>query len=230
MRQYSKFNYLISAALSLAMLIIGHLTVRAQEETEVVDTPQKKQTFRFVYVAPDRAVDKKTLEADINTIRDNANQDKSPVIFYLANGKKPIIVELNTDENNDSSAYSSKLIYYINNNTSWTVDISDRQQIRELLLQKGIIDDQGNLTYGRTELYFYVGKEFWVGSKNETIIGALYFDINAAKYKGNDALFQYNVYFYCPPGQDNIDRDKPFGNLNPDGINEEVKVRRRQSL
>lgn len=207
----------------------GTFIARAQEYSESIDSLKKEQTFRFVYIAPDRAVDKRALTADLKVLYDNMLRDESPTIFYLANGKKPIIVEFNTGANNQDD-YETKLMYQINTNTSWTVDISDRTNIREILLRQNIIDAQGQLIYGRTEIYYLVGREFWEGRKNESIIGALYFDLDAARYKGNDALFQYNVYFYCPPAQDNCSSEHPFGKLNPDGINEEIKVRRRQNL
>lgn len=228
MRFFSfKHFYLTAISSFLIMMLWGSpLLASAQDENEVEKTGQ---TFRFVYVAPDRAVDKKALLADIKTVYDNTLQSNSPTIFYLANGKKPIIVEFNTGAKNHDD-YETKFLYQINNNTSWTVDVNDRAHVREILLGKDLFDSQGQLTNGRTEIYFLVGKNFWEGRKNETIIGALYFDLNAAKYKGNEALFQYNVYFYCPPAQDNCNPEIPFGSLNPDGINEEVKVRKRQNL
>ena len=231
MRQhFNKNSIMVKVALSMLMLICGTFTAVAQEEMEDDNNPKKEQTFRFVYVAPDNPMSKETLLNDLKDVYENTVKSGSPTIFYLANGKKPIIVEFNTGMNNQDD-YEIKFVQQINTNKSWIVDISDRQRIRELLLQHGIFDSEGQLAYGRTEVYFHVGKEFWEGRRNETIIGALYFDLDAAKYKGKDALFQYNVYFYCPPAMNNYKWDKPFGDLNPDGINDAVNVRsNRQKL
>ncbi len=224
MKRFSNFSFLLTTVI---ILILKTSTVIAQEKSQESGIAQKDQTFRFVYVAPDKAMDKQALRTSLEESYKVAIEHESPTIFYLANGKKPIVVEINTGANNQED-YENLFKHQIENNTSWIVDVSDRQRIIELLLRQNIIDKHGRLTYKHTVIDFHVGKDFWEGQKNEFIIGALYFDMGFSRYKNNDALFQYNVYLYCP-AQFNYNQECPFGILNPDGINETVKIRKKQN-
>ena len=208
-----------------AMLITSGLFVFSG--TMVAQTEKAQQTFRFVYVAPDRRVDKKTLLGEIEKAKQIAETNGDPAIFYLARGERPIIVSLNTGANNQEDY--DKIVNEISNNTSWTVEASyDRKEVRQLIDESGFLDAEGNLCYERYEISFHVGNMFWDRKRNESVIGALFFDINAAKYINNNA-FQFYVYLYCPPAEDNkCDREKPFGILNPDDINSNIKVQRKQ--
>ena len=217
----------ILSAMTLTMMSLLATPVFGQEDV----LENKEQTFRFVYIAPDRTVDIPTITSELKTLKDNTTANGYPAVFYLANGESPVIVEFNIGKNNQED-YERQLKYMIENNTSWRVESTfDRKRVENILSGYNVVDSNGNLTYSSTELSFHVGKNFWDNHWNEKLIGAIFFDLNVAKYIGTPA-FKFNVFFYCPPAYDsneNYSREKPFGELNPDGINDKVTPIRKQT-
>lgn len=209
-----KYVLLLFPLLTLA------LSAMAQEETDIDDGNENK-IFRFVYVAPDNTMTQQRLLADLNDHRNHVVSEGSPAIFYLASGHDPIVVKFKLDDDN-SDDFESQMLGFLKQSMSTNVEASyDRQHIRELLSQYDFIDEEGNLTYKKMEFDFHVGNTFWSLHNNETVIAALFFEMNIAKYMEDDKV-QFNVYFRCPPSRGDYNREKPFGELNPDNINERV--------
>ncbi len=218
-----KKRYLLLFALLLGL----NVSVMAQEEQQadelepVESEVQKKQTFRFIYVAPDNAMTQQRLFAALNDHRNHIANEGAPAIFYLASGNSPIIVKFNL-ANDNKADFENELLYYLKQSMSTKVEASyDRRRIMELINQYDFIDEKGELKYEKTEFDFHVGKAFWDRGNNEAIIGSLFFGLNAAKYI-NEGRMQFNVFFRCPTSKGSFDRDLPFGNLNLDNINQTI--------
>lgn len=208
----------------LATVMIHLFLFMFSSAPAVAQTDKKEQSFRFVYIASDMRVDKKTLRDELKILRDAAEINSTATVFYLSNSADPQIVEFNIGNNNHSD-YDTRLIYSIDNNQSQPAEADfDRRKIKELLSKYGIIDEEGQLNYKEFIMDFHVGKRFWDMHRNESVIGALYFDLNFSKYYGNND-YQFIVNFYCPPAEDKYDHDKAFGDLNPDDINRKNLVR-----
>lgn len=219
MKKLPIINSLAAMQLFLFCLITP---VYGQDNTE-----NKANQFYFTYIAPDRAVDVAALRDRINETVEKVRKNNCPAIFYLATGTNPIIVKLNTgnDETTTDDDYANKIDYMLKTNTSWQLDTpNDIKCIHELLRENSYVNDEGHLRYSLTELDFHVGSNFWEQKCNESFIGRLYFELNAAQYYQNPA-FRFNVYFYYPPAlRGNYDMENKFGMLNPDGINEKVTL------
>lgn len=222
MNNYLFINQFLTMVLFSTMLLISNARpAKAQN-----DVSRSEHTFRFVYVAPDLAMDVNSLEKDLKTAHDYAMVNDDPAIFYLAGYEKPVIVEINIGKNN-ADDYEDVFIWQIRKNKSWNVENSDRKIVLDLLQKYNLFNAEGNLNWQRTIISFHVGRDFWEGEKNKTLIAPLFFDINAAKYI-DDGNLQFNVNIYCPPNYDKFSTEPPFGGLNPDGINEKVPVRRNK--
>ena len=218
-----KKNYLLLFELLLGL----NATTIAQNEQEndelesIGTETEEKQTFRFVYVAPDNTMTQQRLFSALNNHRNHVVNEGSPAIFYMATGNNPIIVKFNLEDDNHND-FESEMLYYMKNSMSTKVEASfDRQKIIELINQYDFIGEGGELKYDKTEFDFHVGKTFWDQGNNEAVIGSLFFGLNAAKYI-NDGRMQFNVFFRCPTSKGSFDRDNPFGNLNFDGINQKI--------
>lgn len=180
-----------------------------------------EQVFRFIYVAPDNTMTQQRLLADLENHRNYVVSEGSPAIFYLASSHDPIIVKFNLDEDN-SNDFDSQLLGYLKQSMSTNVEAAyDRQRIMELFGQYNFLDDEGFMNYKRVELNFHVGKSFWDFRNNESVISALFFELNAKKYVADEKM-QFNVFFRCPPSRGSFDREKPFGDINLDDINEVI--------
>lgn len=198
-------------------LLLMSFPVSAQDEAEGDDA----KTFRFIYVAPDNAMSQQRLLADLMNHRNYAVSEGSPAIFYLASSHDPVIVKFNLPDDN-SDDFDSQFLGYLKQSMSVNVEASyDRQRILELFRQYNFIDDEGRMNYKKVEINFHAGKQFWEFHNNESVIGALYFELNARKYVKEDKM-QFHVFFRCPPSRGSLDREKPFGDINLDNINENV--------
>lgn len=224
---------LSAAILMLAMLFLNAVPAGAQNEGDGGQKPVSKHIFRFIYIAPDRAVDGKTMLNELKIPLDKATTDGDPTIFYLAHGSSPKIVKFNMGEDIKESQeeYKRNIEYNVGNvkTVSWQLEAaSDRQNILNLLRTYNFIDEDGQFVYGDAVIDFHVGKEVWSKGANESLIGALFFDLDIAKYLG--PKMKMHVYAYWPPADGSPYKDgKPFGELNFDDINKLISPIRKQN-
>lgn len=190
-------------------------------ETSVDQFTIKSKIFRFIYVAPDANMSQQQLIAALNDHRNHVVSDESPAIFYLPSAEQPLIVKFNLDGSNEDD-FDGQLLYNLRETMSWPVNTNfDRKKILELLTEYDFVDSDGNFKYEKVEMIFHVGKKFWDRGNNEAIIAALFFELNASKYIESGKM-QFNVFFRCPPSKGSLDREKPFGDMNLDDINQRV--------
>lgn len=180
------------------------------------------ENFRFIYVAPDNTMNQQGL---IDALVDHYNHivmDETPAIFYLSFKPEPVIVKMNTGNGDNPEDFESQLLYTLRQTMAYSVtpDV-DRANILKLLAENDFVDEDNKPTVDDMEFDFHVGKSFWDAGNNESIIAAIYFDIDAKKYI-EDNKMHFNVIFRCPPSRGNIDRETPFGLMNLDDINEVV--------
>ena len=206
----------------LVLLLVAVAPVMAQDDDEALS--KDEQIFRFVYVAPDNTMTQQRLLADLEDYRNHVVSEGSPAIFYLAAGQDPVIVKFNLGDDN-SEDFDSQLMGYLRQSMSTNVEAGyDRQRILELFTRYNFLNEGGQIAYKQVQLNFHAGKTFWNSGNNETVIGALFFELNAAKFIGdeNGEKMQFNVFFRCPPSRGDFDHEKPFGYINLDGINDKV--------
>lgn len=214
-------KYLFLAALFMVL----NFTAMAQNENETSDDAltmfDEKPTFRFIYVAPDNNMSQQQLLAALNDHRNHIVMEKSPAIFYLVSNNNPVVVKFNMEGDN-SDEFDDSFLYNLRQSMSWNVDAGfDRKNILSMLTQSDFVDKSGEFNYDNVEFDFHVGKTFWDYGNNETVIAALFFELNAAKYM-DEGRMQFNVFFRCPPAKGTLNRENTFGEMNLDNINQYV--------
>ncbi len=198
----------------------GMDSLNSQDDSE-------SKIFRFIYVAPDKKMDRDNLIKKLETYANLINYEESPAFFYLPDDKTPIIVRFHLD--GEEGNLNDELIPNLRKTMSWKVTSDfDCKNILSLLSKTDFIDTDGNIKYKRVDIDFLVGGDFWDKKNNENVIATLFFELNVAKYLGEK--MQFNVYFRGPEYRYNecVDKDNPFGNINYDRINSRVKPRREE--
>lgn len=196
-----------------------------QSENSQVSTGNE-QRFRFIYVAPDKEMNRDNLIARLEEYTNHINSEGSPAIFYLPDNKTPIVVTFNLN-NGENGDLDDEFIPNLKRTMSWKVSSEfDCEYILSLLSKYDFLDSSGEYKYKQVDFDFQVGSDFWVKKNNEKIIPILYFELNVAKFLGE--RMQYNVYFRGPEYRYNecVDKGMPFGPMNLDDINNKIKPRR----
>lgn len=220
----------IITAICSAMFFFAALPAVAQdEEEEEVVTNFKNMNYKLVYIAQDKSMDQQSLETNMRDAFNHAIAE-GPAIFYLSCGKDPIIVKFNfSDDYREKDVireeFEEKILLPLQEQLSHSVVASfDKEQLLELIQQNNYIDSDGMLIYGNTDIEFYVGQDFWDERNNEALIASLFFELNIAPLKRANETFNFNVL--CPRRVNFRDDTAPFGDLNPDGINQIVSPQR----
>ena len=233
MKSFSFKFRVTNRLLVLAMLVLCAGTVVAQEETYEENMPAAPQSFSLVYIAQDESMPIQEMEKKLNAAWNRATQN--PTIFYLSRGREePIIVKVNTEEvaNQDGfgeyiqrirEEFDGKLIAAIKEGIPYSVDgASDKWKLLELLREHPIVTPEGTPLYNETFVDFHVGQDFWTAGFNESVIAALFFELNFKQFVADN--FYFNVF--CPRAL-NYDEDAgPFGYLNPDDCRRYINLDR----
>lgn len=210
-----KTPYLLILLLMLAFPAI------AQEDSfdDSMVPATEAQKFRFIYVAPDNTMSQKGLIEALVDHHNHIVSEDSQAIFYLSFKPEPIIVKINTGTGDNPDDFESELLYTLRQTMAYNVTPDlDRANILRLLNENDFVDEKNNFIKDNFEFDFHVGKSFWDSGSNESVIAAIYFDIDAKKYI-EDGKMQFNVIFRCPPSKGTLNRETPFGEMNLDDIN-----------
>ena len=208
-------NRIYSILTALALLAGFTMSAWAQGD----DDPSQ-QTFRLVYIAHDNSMSVQALEKSLQDAYNHAMME-GPTVFYMANGSNPIIVRINMADDNRGD-FENVLLSSLRSQPNHTIDGSgDKRRIIEMLNQHNFVTTEGDLRYGQTAFEFFVGKSFWTNYNNETLIGALFFELDIVNFIMGGRV-SFNVY--CPRTFMPDNAQEPFGPLNPDGINQIISL------
>lgn len=201
--------------LAFMALCLTATPIMAQDGEE---SPEE-QSFQFVYIAQDHSMSVQSLTEQLRDVYNHAIME-GPTIFYLSRGTSPIIVKVNLTDDNRGD-FEEEILAKVREQESPSVDGGhDKRQILQLLRDNNFVDETGHLVYGRTDFKFYVGQSFWTMGNHEAVIAPLYFELDIANFISSET-FNFNVY--CPRNID-LDNNAPFGILNPDGINDDIRL------
>ena len=206
-------NSMLAFAGNASMLYDGDIEKTGDDNQAAL----KQQTFNFIYVAPDNNMDMRNLLSELGGYKDSDD----PTVFYFVAGDAPIVMRCNMVDDN-SSGFDDFIKDYLKWDMSkWTVNpISDKSNILSLLSKYDFLDENGELKYKEVQIIFNVGEAFWTEGYNETVIAALFFELNVAEYleKG----MQFRIFLR---GTSEFDNDNPFGAMNFDNINKNKKIK-----
>lgn len=183
----------------------------------------KEKDLTIVYIAHTTNVPLAKLVNMLEERYRGGVQFSNDVIFYLSNGSEPLIVNVNTAEDNNGD-FEPMIIDELWAKRSHDVDpYTDVANLIDLINKNDFVDANGKLNYLSVTFDFFVSEEFWTMKFNESIIAKLYFalDINGIKKKNPDLFF--NVY---RPSEVELkyENGKPFGLKDLDNINSNIMV------
>ena len=222
MKPLSFISWLPDFILLMALFITGACPMDAQENmTE--ESASSTQSFSLVYIAQDESMPIQEIERKLRTAWNRSIQN-GPTIFYLSRGREdPIIVKVNMEGEDNREKYDDELIPYIKQGIPHSVDgPHDKQQLMKLLQEYTVLNSDGTPLYKDTYFEFHVGQDFWTAGYNETVIAALFFELNIKKYITDN--FHFNVF--CPRSVKYNEDAGPFGLLNPDDCRRNINLDR----
>lgn len=197
------------------LIVVAVLTVFKVSAQNSYSDIQKK--FLFVYIAHDNQTSVENLCTKLRVYyEESVIYQGNVAVFYLANESNPMIVEINTpDDNRDDF---EKMISMIQNNNSHPVyPINDLQQILKLFEKLKLTRDDGlSLQYETVDWFFYVTSNFWDRNYNEELVAKLCFVMGTENFD----KYNFQMKFYHPDYDEfKVDEKYPFGLKNYADIN-----------
>ena len=154
--------------LLLVSLLLGTAPTLGQEKSE--------QDLAFIYIAHDEYTAVQSLiERLKEAFADAINYPESrAVIFYLANAENPIVVQVNTK--NDNQQEFDRIVDELQTKRPHNVEpVVDCAKIQEIFNADDLIDDEGKGLYRSVEWTYCVNSTFWALMYNESVIASLFF-------------------------------------------------------
>lgn len=184
---------------------------------------QEKQDreLNFYYIAHDRSTNVQHLSRELQQQFDNLKEYDNVGIFYLANGEEPIIIQVNTpNENEKEFPYIiGELQEKLGHDITAYYDVD---RIISLFEEIPFLDEKRHLLYSSVNWNYYITSNFWSMLYNESIIGTLYWVMNMDELR-RDEDFYINI---LRSSDDLIDFDKnnAIGIKNYSNINSNVAI------
>lgn len=168
------------------------------------------QDLSFVYVAHDENTPVQMLIGRLKDMYNDAvNYPDQVAIFYLPNGDYPVVVRVNTG--NDNREAFGNLIDELQSKRAHDVNrYVDRTRILDILAENDLTDDSGNPRYRSVEWNYYVNSTFWNLGNHEYIIASLFWDIGMEPLL-KSGYMRVNI-FYSEDDTIPFNMEHPFGN------------------
>lgn len=139
-----------------------------------------------------------------------AQRVKSPLIIYLANGKKPYIATVGINGSKEEGF--DNIIQALQEKNSHPIDTKeDLRNIIEIFNHIDFLSELGVPKYSSMTWQFYIDQQFWKDNYNEEIIAKLYFALDLDLLP-NDYL--HLMLFYRSDNEFEYDKENPFGVKN----------------
>lgn len=173
---------------------------------------QGEQELRFVYIAHDESTPTSRLCERLQMVYNDALElpESFAVIFYLANNNNPLIVKVNTP--NDNPGDFPMLIDALQNSRFHNSDPAvDVERILEIFSEDNIdiVKPNGEFSYRAVDWSYYVNKTFWSLGLNEAIIANLYWTLEMEKLVSSRYMF---ITIWHSKGENlGYNRQYPFG-------------------
>lgn len=199
----------ISKILLCLLLGLCSVSIKAQD----VDN-NKFKGFRFVYIAHDFNTPVGRLAERLKTFRNYALEDGEDVVFYMASGSNPIVVECGVGKNNIED-FENVLLPELNEKNSHDVDPeTDLEVITEILNNIDFAGYDKKINYNTVKFNFFVSPRFWTLKNNEAIIVPIFFTYDVPNLTGGRVQFQL-----FEAREDRLPEGNLFGEKDVEGIN-----------
>ena len=181
------------------------------------------KNYTFIYIAHDVSTPIDRLSDKLREAYREAVQFDNIAIFYMSNGRDPIIVKVLPNGNDNREDFEKVLMNELQEMNSHDVDSEiDAEAIIDLLSENDF-ESYNYIHYALVNLDFYIGSLFWTLGDNENIISRVYFVLDIAKFKYQNLAFN----IYCNEedfDKLNYEEGKPFGDKNVSSINSNITI------
>ncbi len=182
---------------------------------------QKKieRDYNFHYISHDRATPVNKLSSALQSAYDDAVEYDNIAVFYLANGSSPMIVRVNTPDDNRGDF--PRLIGQLQEVISHDVDAySDVDSIMSFLETHPFAESDGHLRYQSVNWKYFVSSIFWTMGYNEALIATLYWALDMKRISHNEefALYVVTDDDIEAVSQHNAMGDKNYEDMNKDFV------------
>lgn len=189
------------------MMIISMLFV----VSPLVAQNTKKSRLNFIYISHS---DKTQTDRLIVRLREEFSRvlrAKEPTIFYLTNGRTPVVVQLNTPKDNRKDF--GEIVYQLQSMRSHSVNPqTDIRTIMSLVEELKIEDENGMPSYSKVDWSYYIDSSFWQAGYNESIIAKLYWVLDMQRWEAGNYM-SLRIYYGAKDPLP-IDKERPFGSRN----------------
>lgn len=180
----------------------------------------QSESYSFYYIAHDRETPVGTLCRKLQDVYNSALEYGNAVTFYLPNGSEPIIVSVNTKEENhqDFPNIIKELQEKVSNEIYPDKDI---EMIAGYFRDHPFINENDQLKYNEVSFYFYVTPLFWTMNFNESVIATLYWALDIKKLTSEKEVY---MYVFSPKSNPIEVEEHAFGLMNCDGIGNKLEL------
>ncbi len=191
-----------------AFLILLSLATILPSRAQIVST---NQDLSFVYVAHDENTPVQVL---IGRLKDTYNDalnypEERAAIFYLPNGEFPVVVRVNTA--NDNREAFGELINELQTKRSHDIDrYTDMTRIQSILEENDIVDDYGKPRFRSVEWLYYINSTFWNLGNHEYIIASLFWIFDMEQLIKSKYL-RVNIFYSGEYDVIPFNKEQPFG-------------------
>lgn len=190
------------------LLVLLSLAAIAPLRAQYVTTNQE---LSFVYVAHDENTSVNVLVGRLKDIYNDALNypEDLAAIFYLPNGEFPIVVCVNTV--NDNREAFGELVDELQTKRSHDVDRHvDLTRIQSIFDENDIVDADGNPRFRSVDWTYYVNSTFWNLGNNEYIIASLFWIFDMERLIGSKYM-RINIFYSGESDVLPVNSEQPFG-------------------
>ena len=170
----------------IAAICLASLSAQAQNKHE--------QDFTFVYIAHDVNTPIDVLSDRLNTMYRDAIDypDIRATVFYLANSEAPMIVKINTEDDNREDFQN--IIYELQHKRAHDLEpMTDLVEIQNALAES-LVNDENEPIYQSCELFFYINSTFWELECNENLIAPLFLICGMKELIDQEYMRKINIF------------------------------------
>lgn len=169
----------------------------------------QNNTLAFYYISQDFSTPiEKICEVLEDEYRTAISYDDYKVVFYLPNYDQPLIVKINTEDDNRSD-FETLITEIRSKYTHDTSPYTDISNIVDIFDKNDFASDDLDMV----RMNWYVNPTFWTMQYNESLIASLYFILELDKYEDKVSI---DIWHSSDDGL-KINRRNPFGSKNLPG-------------
>ena len=171
----------------------------------------KNKTLNFIYISHTPKTQADKLIDRLRSEFDRARSMKNPTVFYLTNGTTPIVVQMNTA--NDNRKEFDNIVYRLQTVRSHSVNAqTDVNKIIDLFTELNIVDENGAPQYKKVEWTYYIDSSYWLSNNHESVIARLYWVLDMQSLEASNYL-RVSIY-RGKNDQVKVNEKAPFGTKN----------------